>query len=202
MKQTQYYQVKTSISRTVHGRHSFPCFQACHRKVGPSTEIHGSDDKSRQPNRMNHIHQIPKQKRQRINYESYGFSSRREDLSITLSSFCVFIRSRPWRLPGHLLQKTSFQLLTTLSVWNHQFLYKASTGYSIWKSCFHQKQRSSQHSKLFILLHLKTVTPSYFWRKAVWQGNGLLSQVCFSLFLGKTLEIRSSSTSWKMYFFT
>lgn len=40
--------------------------------------------KSRQPNRMNHIHQIPKQKRQRMNYEPYSSSS--VECQITLSS--------------------------------------------------------------------------------------------------------------------
>lgn len=115
-----------------------------------------------------------------MNYESYGFISRREGLSITVSSFCVFISSRPWRLPGHLLQKTSFQLLTTLSVWNHQFLYKASTGYSIWKSCSHQTQRSFQHSELFILLRLKTVMLSCFWRSSLTRKWPFVTSMLFT----------------------
>lgn len=166
MKRTQYYQEKTSFSRTPHSRPSFPCFPACHQNNGPSTEIYGSDKNSCQPNRMNHINQIPKQKWQRMNYEPYSSSSAERSVKGhcplprtppgLVSSSHVFTTSRLRRLPGHLLHKVCYQLLLIISVWNHPFLYGAFTEHSIPSCYFPQKQRNSQHSKHFYVTIPKT----------------------------------------------
>lgn len=115
---------------------------------------------------MNHLNEIQKQKRQNELWALWlQFCTQESQVALSSpesSPGTVFTMSKLWGFPGHLLKEVCYQLLLTISVWNHHFLCEAFMGHSIPSSCFPQKQRNSQHSRLFMFPYLKLVRHSCF----------------------------------------
>lgn len=125
---------------------------------------------------MNHIHEIQKQKRQNelwalwlqfcTQESQVALSSPESSPRNSVKLPCVYHEQTvrvPWTPPkGSLLPAASdyFSLKPSLSV-------RGFHGHSIPSSCFPQKQRNSQHSRLFMFPYLKLVRHSCFQKSSL-----------------------------------
>lgn len=209
MKHTQYYQEKTSVSRTPHSRPSFPCFPACHQNNGPSTEVYGSDKNSCQPNRMNHINQIPKQKWQRMNYEPYSSSSAER----SVKGHCPLPRTPPGLVSSsHVFTRadcegcldTSYTKFAISCFWLFQsetipFCMGLLQNIPSQAVTFLKSREILSIQNIFMLLYLKLEMTSRFQKSSLTKQWLFVTSTLFT-FSRKNFKIWECSTSWKMQF--